>query len=70
MTPAVVWYAEEKIDTSGGFTCLQPCFYPSVPDGVIHALDVVNQTDKIVSFHSGQMPRDIYGNVACCSTEY
>jgi hypothetical protein len=70
VTPTVVWYAEEKTDTSGGFTCMEPCIHPTVPDGVIHALDVVNLTDKIVRFHTGQAPKDIYGNVACCSTEY
>jgi len=70
VTPTVVWYAEEKTDTSGGFTCSEPCIHPTAPDGVIHALDVVHQTDRIVHFHTGQAPKDIYGNVACCSTQY
>jgi hypothetical protein len=70
VTPTVVWYAEEAIDKSPGFSCVEPCAHPTAPDGVIHALDVVNQTDRIVHFHTGQTPRrssaDFY---ACCSTD-
>jgi len=58
VTPTVAWYAEEKQNPAG--------YDPTSPDGVIHALDVVNQSDRIVHFNSGQEPKDIYGNLQCC----
>lgn len=62
ITPTVVWYEEEKQGPPG--------YDPTVPGDVIHALDVVSQTDRIVHFHTGQAPKDVDGNLACCSTQY
>ena len=66
VTATVVWYAEEAI-YDVGFSCTEPCIHPTAPNGVIHALDVANQTDRIVHFHTGQSPR-FPGYVACCLT--
>jgi hypothetical protein len=63
VTPTVVWYVEEAwVTDPGGYV-------GGNPDGVVHALDVVNQTDRIVHFHTGQTPKFSNGVVACCSTD-
>jgi hypothetical protein len=63
VTPSVVWYAEEKFDSyPGGFVGVQP-------NGLVHALDVVNQTDRLVHFHTGQTPKLANGAFVCCGTE-
>jgi len=56
VTPTVVWYALEAAS--------QATYDPTAPTGVIHALDVVTQTDKVVAFRAGEAP-----NTVCCSAE-
>jgi hypothetical protein len=58
VTPTVVWYAEEKRNPSG--------YDPTSPDGVVHALDVANLTDKVVIFQTAEAPRDPSGDLICC----
>jgi hypothetical protein len=58
VTPNVVWYAEEKKNPAG--------YNPTSPDGVVHAFDVVNETDRIVTFTAGEVPKDTSGNLQCC----
>ena len=58
VTPTVVWYAEEKLNPAG--------YDPTSPDGVIHSLDLANQTDRIVVFNAGEAPKDADGNLQCC----
>lgn len=58
VTPTVVWYAEEK---------KEPAAYNlTSPDGVIHGFNVVNQTDRIVTFKAGEAPKDTSGTIQCC----
>jgi hypothetical protein len=57
VTPTVVWYAVEASTGSG--------YDSTAPNGVVHALDVVNQTDRIVHFHTGQT----MSSYVCCGTE-
>jgi hypothetical protein len=70
VTATVVWYAEENIDNTG-FSCTEPCVHPTSPNGRVHALDVVNQTDRIVTFRTGETPKFPGGGaeVWCCSTQ-
>lgn len=46
VTPTVVWYHLEGPSNSG--------YDPTAPTRVIHALDVVNQTDRVVTFRAGE----------------
>jgi hypothetical protein len=66
----VAWYTEEKRYYGPGFGCIEPCVHPTDPTGPVHALDVVNQTDRIVTFRTGETPR-IPGSaeIWCCSTQ-
>jgi hypothetical protein len=63
VTPTVVWYAEESfISDPGGYV-------GAAPNGVVHAFDVVTQTDRLVHFNTGQSPKLANGAVVCCGTE-
>ena len=55
VTPTVVWYAQERA-TDGG------------PDGTVHAFDVTNGTDRVVTFRSGEGPTIAEGFTVCCLT--
>jgi len=68
VTPTVVWYAEEGPDTSGGFTCLEPCVHPTTPNGTVRALDVMNRSDQVVRFRVGEAPTTAEGFTICCTT--
>ena len=68
VSPTVVWYAEEGPDTSGNYQCLEPCSHPTVPDGNVRAFDVVNGTDRVVSFRAGEAPKTPEGYTSCCFT--
>ena len=48
VTPTVVWYGVEKLSANG--------YDPTAPTGAFHALDVVHQTDKLVTFRAGESP--------------
>jgi len=49
VTPTIVWYAVEALSS-------QPGYDATAPNGVVHALDVVSKTDKIVTFRTGESP--------------
>ena len=70
VTPTVAWYAEEERYYGPAFGCIEPCVHPTNPNGRVHALDVVNQTDRIVTFRAGETPK-IPGasEIWCCSTQ-
>jgi hypothetical protein len=59
VTPTVVWYAVEALSA-------QPGYDATSPNGVIHALDVVNNTDKVVTFRTGEAPTTAEGYPLCC----
>jgi len=58
VTPTVVWYAVEALTPSG--------YDQTTPSGVIHAVDVVSQTDKVVTFRAGEAPKTATGYTLCC----
>ena len=58
MTPTVLWYAVEALTAAG--------YDQTTPSGVIHALDVASQTDKVVTFRAGEAPKTSEGYTVCC----
>jgi hypothetical protein len=58
VNPTVVWYALESLTSAG--------YDQTTPSGVIHALDVVTQTDKVVTFRAGEAPKTAQGYTLCC----
>ncbi len=68
VTPTVVWYAEEGPDTSGGFTCSEPCAHPTTPNGTVRAFDVADGSDQVVRFRLGEAPTTAEGYTVCCTT--
>jgi hypothetical protein len=70
VTAAVAWYVEEKRYYGPAFGCVEPCVHPTEPTGPVHALDVVKQTDRIVTFRAGETPKFPGGGteIWCCFT--
>ena len=68
VTPTMVWYAEEGPDTSGGFTCSEPCVHPTTPNGTVRAFDITNGSDQVVRFRVGEAPTTAEGYTICCTT--
>jgi len=62
VSQTVLWYAGEGPDTSGTYQCLEPCAHPTVPDGSVHAFDLISGTDRLVNFGVGEAP------IICCLT--
>src|SRR6185312_722036 len=64
VSPTVLWYLGEK-------TCpaSDPCGYdPTIPDGTVHAYDVIGKTDTVISFRKGEEPTVDGDFWYCCST--
>jgi hypothetical protein len=59
VSPTVVWYAVEALSAQGGYDA-------TAPNGVIHAIDVVSNTDKVVTFGAGEAPLTETGYPLCC----
>jgi hypothetical protein len=68
VTPTVVWYAEEGPDTSGSFTCSEPCAHPTTPNGTIRAFDLTKGLDQVVRFRVREAPTTAEGLTVCCAT--
>jgi hypothetical protein len=62
VTTTVVWYAVEKAGAS--------TYDYTAPSGQVHALDVVNLTDKAVTFRAGESPWSAYTGVMLCCGDW
>lgn len=69
VSPTVAWYAEEEVYYGPAFSCIEPCVHPTNPNGKVHALDVVNHTDRLVTFRAGETPKFPGTVIVCCFTE-
>jgi len=58
VTPTVAWYAVEKQGANA--------YNSTGPSGQVHALDVVNLTDKAVTFRTGESPWSAATGVMLC----
>jgi len=54
VTPTVVWYVQEQAGNGG-------------PNGTVHAVDVTNKTDRLVTFRAGEAPVASGGYPLCCT---
>jgi len=65
VSPTVVWYVGEKLCNPDTDQCGAD---PTVPDGTVHAYDLVARTDQIVQFATGDSPMAGGLIFLCCTT--